>query len=130
MSSKNKFIISGIIGAVAVILGAFGAHALKDVLADKSIETYKTGVQYHFYHAIVLLILAFLSTSTNAKSLNRSFTFLGLGIIFFSGSLYLLACQDVIGFKLNFLGPITPIGGLFFIVGWINIILFGLKLKT
>ena len=130
MTIKNKFIIAGLIGASAVILGALGAHALKDVLSEKSMEVYKTGVQYHFYHSIILLVIALFSSTSNTKYLNRSFTFFLLGIILFSGSLYLLACQEIIGYNLKLLGPITPIGGLLFIIGWINITLFGIKYKA
>jgi len=99
---------------LAVALGAFGAHALKTTLqANGTTEVWKTAVLYHFIHAIALLILATLSAASRAAA----GLFMG-GIIFFSGSLYLLALTN-----LKWLGPITPLGGLCFLAGWLVLVL-------
>jgi uncharacterized membrane protein YgdD (TMEM256/DUF423 family) len=117
----NKHIIftAALLGAAAVILGAFGAHALRSVLPARDLEVWHTGVQYHFYHVFALL---FLSTFTRFKNklITASYYLFTLGIVFFSGSLYLLSCRSILGWSwLNVLGPVTPIGGLLFIAGWV-----------
>lgn len=99
---------------LAVALGAFGAHALKGTLqANDTTDAWKTAVLYHFVHAIALLILATLP----AASRTAAGLFMG-GIILFSGSLYLLALTN-----LKWLGPITPLGGLCFLAGWLVLVL-------
>lgn len=129
MNLKAKLITTGVVGASAVIFGAFGAHALKEIISEQSLEVYKTGVQYHFYHVVLLAILSLNSKAFDAKLLNRAFVLFLLGILLFSGSLYLLAVQYILGINIKWLGPITPIGGLCFIIGWIYFILLGLKYK-
>lgn len=100
--------------ALAVILGAFGAHALKSRLSPDMITVYKTGVEYHFYHALGLLIIGVISIYIPGSLTNWSAVLIGAGIIIFSGSLYVLAVSGV-----RWLGAITPIGGLSFIIGWV-----------
>lgn len=100
--------------ALAVAIGAFGAHGLKAHLIPEMLQTYKTGVEYHFYHALGLLLVGVLSVSMPSNLLNWSASLLALGIILFSGSLYLLAITGI-----KWLGAITPIGGISFIAGWI-----------
>lgn len=101
--------------ALAVMLGAFGAHGLKKMLSDEMLATFETGVTYHFYHAIGLLILGlaahYLADSTMLK---WSGWLMIAGILIFSGSLYILAISGM-----RWLGAITPIGGLCFIASWI-----------
>ena len=97
----------------AVALGAFGAHALKSRLADYSLDVYKTAVLYHLVHAMGLFVIGYLSGITNDPKIGWAGIFLVLGIIFFSGSLYLLA---VTGCK--WLGVLTPLGGLSFLTAW------------
>ena len=110
-----KIKLIGITGALAVILGAFGAHKLKEMLPPSSIETYQTAVLYHFIHVLAMAI----SHKNEANSLGKSPSlYFFLGILFFSGSLYLLSCREILGEWVLSLGPITPIGGLFFITGW------------
>ena len=111
-----------ILGALAVVLGAFGAHGLKDQLSDTSIQTYTTGVTYHFYHTLALLALTVWYQFKQDKALVQSFYCFVIGLCLFSGSLYLLATQDLMGVSMKWLGPITPIGGLFFIFGWLNLL--------
>jgi uncharacterized membrane protein YgdD (TMEM256/DUF423 family) len=127
----NKQIIftASIFGLLAVIAGAFGAHALKAILNADQLAVWHTAVQYQFYHLFALL---FLSTFAHNKSklITASYYFFTFGIIFFSGSLYLLACRDVIGWGwLWIMGPITPIGGLLFILGWLMLALAAFRTK-
>lgn len=102
----------------AVALGAFGAHGLKAVLSHSELEVFKTGVFYQFVHALGIFIVIILSQVYHLPKLMRSFYFFTAGILFFSGSLYLLATQAVLGVSLGFLGPVTPLGGLFFMLAW------------
>jgi uncharacterized membrane protein YgdD (TMEM256/DUF423 family) len=116
---KNKNILLFTIGMLAftVLQGAFGAHALKKIVTSESIEIYKTGVLYQFIHLIGILSILVLSQIINIKK--RSIIVLYLGILFFSGSLYLLSVINYIAIPVKFIGPITPIGGLLFVIGWI-----------
>ena len=107
-------------GALAVVLGAFGAHGLKNILPIDKLATFKTGVTYHFYHTISLLFVAIVVKMNPTKWFRWASLCFIIGIILFSGSLYLLATRDVIGLSTyKWLGPITPIGGVFFILGWL-----------
>ena len=127
-----KFIrIAAILGALAVALGAFGAHSLKAVLTPDQLQTFETGVRYQFYHTIALLFVGLLMISKPSKALNMAAGSFIAGICCFSGSLYLLATRGLLGIEnLSLLGPITPIGGLFFIVGWIFVFVAVNKLKV
>lgn len=113
---KRYFSIGCILMLLAVGFGAFGAHGLKALLSDYYLEIFKTGVQYQFYHALGIILLSI--ASKNKVNYTFSMVLMLLGIIFFSGSLYLLALQEVLNVNLSFLGPITPIGGLLFMVAW------------
>lgn len=121
---QRKFAGTGaIVMLVAVALGAFGAHILEPQIGEKAIGTYETGVHYHMIHGIAMILAAFAAgLGLDRKRLlwaNRLFL---AGIILFSGSLYLLA---ITGWK--WLGPITPLGGVSFIVGWLMFALALLK---
>lgn len=127
--NKRIIITAAVFGALAVIFGAFGAHSLKKVLNPEQMEIWHTAVQYHFYHTFALL---FLSTFARFKNniINFSSYCFSLGIVFFSGSLYLLSLKDVFQWEnVNVLGPITPIGGLFFILGWLSLLLAAVRDK-
>ena len=108
--------IAAIFGIIAVIFGAFGAHALKAQLSATALENWKTAVNYQFIHALALLLLATLQTN---RFIRLSAWFFTLGIVCFSGSLYLLSIREILTINIAFVGPITPIGGLFFIIGWV-----------
>lgn len=116
----NKTIFcTGIFFAVlAVILGAFGAHGLDNIISASEKETFKTGVTYQMYHAILLLILGSLK-SIPVKERKVVFYFLVAGIIFFSFSIYFLATNSLTGFDFKTIGIITPIGGFLLIIGWL-----------
>lgn len=108
--------------AIAVILGAFGGHALKRKLAPDKLEVYLIGIQYHIAHALGLLVLGALSQTLDSNLLTLAGWLLFAGIVLFSGSLYSLALTGV-----KRLGIITPIGGLLFIAGWIVVVLAALQ---
>ena len=105
---------------LAVILGAFGAHGLRDSISEQALSNWQTGVSYQFYHALGLLALAALQNAVDSPWLIRIRNLFTAGILLFSGSLYLLATRDLSGIQgvESVLGPLTPIGGLCFILGW------------
>ncbi len=110
--------------AIAVGLGAFGAHGLKALLKAPQLQTFEIGVRYQFYHAFALLFTGLLVNKYPSKLMNLAGFLFVLGIICFSGSLYLLATHSIIGLNnYQWLGPITPIGGTFFIIGWLFLLL-------
>jgi uncharacterized membrane protein YgdD (TMEM256/DUF423 family) len=113
---NKKFLTAGaLLGAVAVILGAFGAHYLKKILTAESLQTFEVAVRYQFYHAIALLAAGILYKDFTGKLMLWAGIFFIAGIILFSGSLYLLCAQPL----WRWLGPVTPLGGLCFILGWL-----------
>jgi len=114
---KIALISGAFFGLTAVIFGAFGAHLLKKKLTTEQLQSFETGVKYQMYHAIVLLLLGF--------QLNSEVTFNNyivaafiIGILLFSFSIYGLVISSANNKKLKFLGPITPLGGLFLLLGW------------
>jgi uncharacterized membrane protein YgdD (TMEM256/DUF423 family) len=115
MSHKLLIIIGSISGAISVILGAFGAHALKDSLTESGrLETYETAVKYQMYHSLALILLGILMIHFQHKFLSyASYSFI-VGTIIFSGSLYALCATGI-----SKLGAITPIGGVFLIAAWV-----------
>jgi uncharacterized membrane protein YgdD (TMEM256/DUF423 family) len=119
MKAKNAIIWSGIFGAFAIAIGALGAHALKSILNPEALESLQTAVKYQLFHALALLVLGLSEKSRQFKWPIRLFI---LGTIFFSGSIYGLLSLRFYELPNSFLGPITPIGGLMFIAGWISII--------
>lgn len=121
---------AALLGALAVALGAFGAHGLKKIVPPETITTFETGVRYQFYHVFALLAVAILFGSFPGKQLQYAGMCFIIGIILFSGSLYILtALQATKTVGLRGIGAITPIGGLFFIVGWVLLFLGVLKSK-
>jgi uncharacterized membrane protein YgdD (TMEM256/DUF423 family) len=99
------------------LLGAFGAHALKEILTEEQLVSFETGVRYQMIHGLGLLILG-LNADRHQFQLKTIFRLLLSGVLLFSVSIYFLAMQDVLGMKLKFLGPITPLGGLLMMLGW------------
>ena len=115
--SEYILLIASILGGLAVIFGAFGAHALKKILSEEQLKSFETGVKYQMYHAIVLLILGFNFGFDTTSERYMAYSFI-LGILLFSFSIYGLVISSAKNKKLRFLGPITPLGGLFLIIGW------------
>lgn len=116
MKGKNIVMIAGISGALAVGLGAFGAHGLEPLLIQNGrLDTFETAVSYHFYHTLGLLGLGILALiKPDWKGLSLAAWGMFLGILIFSGSLYILSLTGI-----TWLGAITPIGGVGFILGWL-----------
>jgi uncharacterized membrane protein YgdD (TMEM256/DUF423 family) len=128
MNYKKVILIAGILGILAVILGAFGAHALEDKLTTDQLASYGTANDYQFYHALLLVAIGLILKSEQSKLLMWSAYSAITGIILFSGSIYLLACKDIIGISnTGIIGPITPLGGLFFILSWLFLLLHFIK---
>lgn len=120
MTTENSIKIAILFCLSAVILGAFGAHALKEVLSESQLSSFQTGVRYQFFHGLTILILSF-NMNYFTKRLSSIIKIMSVGIILFSFSIYLLNIQYLIGFSMSYLGPITPIGGLLLITSWIGL---------
>lgn len=103
---------------LSIVFGAFGAHALKNLLTVEQLSTFETGVKYQMYHALFLLFLG-LNTTISDNSKKIIYNLIILGVLMFSGSIYLLATKDLTLINLKQIGFLTPIGGLFLIAGWV-----------
>lgn len=115
---KSKIVTTAtILGMIAIILGAFGAHALKKFLSIEQLATFETGVRYQMYHALFLLFISLFDVLTD--SIKKIIYYLVVsGVILFSGSIYLLATNDLTAFDFKRIGFVTPIGGLLLIMAW------------
>lgn len=123
---KKILSTAAIFGMIAIVLGAFGAHALKKVLSLEQLSTFETGVKYQMYHALFLLFLGTSEIiSTKVKKIILSLII--IGVLLFSGSIYLLATNDLTSFNFKVIGFVTPIGGGFLIFAWVYLLLFFLK---
>lgn len=109
--------IGALYGLLAVVFGAFGAHALKKTFSEDQLKGFETGVKYQMYHALVLLILGFNLNLATSIEKYMIYCFI-IGTFLFSFSIYGLTLSASKGKKLKFLGPITPLGGLFLVIGW------------
>ncbi|HAP95056.1 DUF423 domain-containing protein [Epilithonimonas hominis] len=126
---KNfTLIIGGIYGLLSVILGAFGAHAFKKILSVERLESFETGVRYQIYAAFFLLIVGYILKFETSSEKWISILMIA-GAFLFSVSIYFLSFQDYWGVNLKFLGPITPLGGLFMIISWGMLIWYFAKAK-
>lgn len=117
------------LGITAIILGAFGAHALKNYLTVEQLVSFETGVRYQMYHALFLLFLGLSNTYLSEKTKKQIYGLVVLGVAFFSVSIYLLSTKSVTGIDFKFLGPITPIGGTLLIAAWIVLFVQIMKKK-
>ena len=115
---KNWIILGASLAGVAVILGAFGAHGLKSKVSPADLAIFETGVQYHMYHALGLILIGVLGFHYNSDVIQLPAVLLSIGILIFSGSLYILVLTG-----LRWMGAITPIGGVAFIAGWLLLVL-------
>ena len=122
--AKGFFVAAAMLAFLAVAGGAFGAHGLKSRVSSDMIDTFQTGIQYQFYHALGLLVVAVMMHLFSPGTMLKlsGFLFIG-GIVVFSGSLYVLVLTGI-----KWLGAITPIGGLAFLAGWVCLTLSGLRL--
>lgn len=120
MKQKNILLLGIVMAATAVILGAFGAHGLKKIVTPEQLEVFKTGVQYQFYHALGMIIAALIGQQIEHNLINRAAWLFFFGIIAFSGSLYAMTLLNALNTEgVKWIGAITPVGGLLFILGWI-----------
>jgi len=115
---KLGLLSGAVFAGLSIVLGAFGAHALKEQLSAYSMSVYEKAVLYQMFHALAILLLTAISRNIQGLNFDSSIWCFIIGIILFSGSLYILAISDI-----KWLGMITPIGGLLFIVGWFLVIL-------
>ena len=126
MDQKNLWLILGAIGAaLAVIAGAYGAYILELLVSENTMITFRKAVRYEMYHSLALIFVALFSSQTQVKAVNIAGWCFLIGILTFSGSLYLLVFTG-----LEWLGAITPIGGFVFVFGWISLAYSGFKNKT
>lgn len=126
---KGFLVAGAFFGALAVALGAFGAHGLKKVVPIETVSTFQTGVQYQMYHALALIAAAVVYASVPGKLIQYSGICFIIGIILFSGSLYLLTifkATETVGMEKA--GMITPFGGLFFIAGWLLLLVGAIRM--
>ena len=114
---SKRLYFTFILGGFTVILGAFGAHLLEKLLSTSQLASFETGLRYQFYHVFFLILLS-LIPRIEEKDKNKIALLISIGILLFSGSIYLLNLQDVLGLNLSFLGPVTPIGGSLLIFAW------------
>lgn len=127
--NKRIILTASFFGAIAVLVGAFGAHGLKALIDAPSLEIWQKGVDYQFYHTFALLYLSTFARYRN-KLINIAYFCFTFGILLFSGSLYLLSTRSLLNLAfVDILGPITPIGGLLFVLGWIMLFFAAVKDK-
>jgi len=115
--TQFTLLFASILGGLAVVFGAFGAHALKKLLNDDQLKSFETGVKYQMYHAIVLLVIGFNFNIETSLKKYMVYSFM-IGVLLFSFSIYGLIISSAFNKKLKFLGPITPLGGLLLVLGW------------
>jgi len=115
--TQFTLLFASILGGLAVVFGAFGAHALKKLLNDDQLKSFETGVKYQMYHAIVLLVIGFNFNIETSLEKYMVYSFM-IGVLLFSFSIYGLIISSAFNKKLKFLGPITPLGGLLLVLGW------------
>ncbi len=122
---QNSFYkVSFLLNALAVVLGAFGAHVLRNVIDEKTLQVYNTGVLYHFLHAFALLFTAWYTGVNRQIWVKRAGWLFIAGILLFSGSLYAMSFFKAAGIQhVNWLGAVTPLGGICFIAGWLSLFL-------
>ena len=117
---KGFLITATTLGALSVILGAFGAHALKKMVPEETLQIFETAVRYQFYHVFAIALAGILYQSFTNSLIQWAGVCFMVGILFFSGSLYVLTYAKTIqSSSFNWAGPVTPLGGLFLIAGWI-----------
>jgi uncharacterized membrane protein YgdD (TMEM256/DUF423 family) len=115
---KKLILVGALLGVITIVLGAFGAHALKKVLTESQLSTFEVGVKYQMYHALFLLFIANLNFITHKEKTIIMYLVV-VGVILFSGSIFLLSTSALTKIKTSFLGPLTPVGGLFLIASWV-----------
>ena len=126
--NKKILITAGILGLLSVVFGAFGAHGLKSLISDGSLQSFETGVRYQMYHALVLLFVG-IASFISAKNKKIIYYLILIGILFFSGSIYGLATNELTSFDFKTIAVITPLGGLLLILSWVFLLVSVIKSK-
>ncbi|HEU0135731.1 MAG TPA: DUF423 domain-containing protein [Flavobacterium sp.] len=126
--NRTIIITAAFLAMTSVILGAFGAHALKNVIGETQLVSFETGVRYQMYHALMLLFIDIAPIPHSWR--NAIFYFALSGVLLFSGSIYLLATKDLTGIDIQYIGFITPIGGLLLIFSWLALLYVFLSKKN
>ena len=126
--NKKIIIIAAFLGVLSVILGAFGAHGLKESISADALQTFETGVRYQMYHALMLLFVG-INQFLSLKSKSIIFYLVLIGVVFFSGSIYGLATNELTSFDFKKIALITPFGGLFLITSWVVLLFSTIKAK-
>lgn len=124
--NRTILITAAVLGIIAIALGAFGAHGLKQLISVEAQQTFETGVRYQMYHALLLLFVGG-TTFLSEKAKKTIYALVLVGIVFFSGSIYGLATMDITGVNFKSIGFITPIGGLLLIIAWVLMMMNFLK---
>jgi len=116
-NDKKIVVTVALLGALTIAIGAFGAHGLKELVDANALKSFETGVRYQMYHVIVLLVIG-LTPIISEKIKKTTFVFFIIGILLFSGSIYLLSLNEILSFNAKSITFLTPLGGLSFIIGW------------
>lgn len=116
-TSRKLGAAAALLGAITILMGAYGAHGLKNIVDAQAVISFETGVRYQMYHVLALLLLAFV-IPLESKAIRSITTLFWIGIGLFSGSIYLLVLKEYLPFDMAKFGFVTPIGGMFFIIGW------------
>jgi uncharacterized membrane protein YgdD (TMEM256/DUF423 family) len=125
---RKIVLLASFIGGLGVVLGAFAAHGLKPLLSVSALESFNTGIRYQMYHAFLLFFLA-ITTHITSKQKSILYTLILIGVLVFSGSIYVLATNDLTSFNFKVIGFITPIGGLFLIASWVLLFVYFFRKK-
>jgi uncharacterized membrane protein YgdD (TMEM256/DUF423 family) len=127
--TKQLLITGSIVAALAVALGALGAHWLKENISSTNMQNFETAVRYQMYHAIAILVMATLPARFHIRPFRFAYYSFLTGIILFSGSVYLLSTRELSGIQWPWIGPVTPVGGLLFIAGWLFLVITAMKVE-
>lgn len=127
--NKTILITASLLGVISIILGAFGAHALKELIPYEAQQTFETGVRYQMYHALLLLFVGS-TTCINSKTKKIMYYLVVVGLLLFSGSIYGLATNTLTHFNFKSIGFVTPIGGLCLILAWCFMFISFLKISS
>jgi len=125
---RKIFLLACVTGGLGVILGAFAAHGLKPLLSVSAFDSFNTGIRYQMYHAFLLFFIG-ITTQVKPKQKSILFKLISIGVLLFSGSIYLLSTNDLTPFNFKVIGFITPIGGLFLIASWLLLFVYFFRIK-
>ena len=125
---RKIFLLACVTGGLGVVLGAFAAHGLKPLLSVSAFESFNTGIRYQMYHAFLLFFIG-ITSQIKPKQKSILFKLISIGVLLFSGSIYLLSTNDLTPFNFKVIGFITPIGGLFLIASWLLLFVYFFRIK-